>query len=100
MCIPQRRTCSDIFCTVHQVGGFGGLDTSFIDTEHTNSRSDDLSDKRDALSLQGRPDIKAQYYDRSVDKTSRSYIPREMIEHTLRFAEKLYPDSTARTLPQ
>lgn len=69
-------------------------------TSYVNCKSDNISCTRDALSLQGRPDIKAQFCDRCFDTKSPSYIPKELIDHTLQFAETLYPGSTAFSLPQ
>ena len=55
-------------------------------------KCDSLSSKRDALTIQGRPDIKCQVYDRSFDKSQLCYMPPDTVKRIMRFAEELYPD--------
>ena len=48
--------------------------------------------KRDALTIQGRPDIKAQIYDRCYDCGSDAYIPQSTVENVFAFAESKFPN--------
>lgn len=75
-----------------QVGGYCGVDSSYI-TSSNVLRSDGLSSKRDSLSLQGRPDVKAQLYDRALDMKNPAYIPSETIKHVVEYAERQFPES-------
>eukprot|EP00526_Cylindrotheca_closterium_P023880 CAMPEP_0113619212 /NCGR_PEP_ID=MMETSP0017_2-20120614/9749_1 /TAXON_ID=2856 /ORGANISM="Cylindrotheca closterium" /LENGTH=197 /DNA_ID=CAMNT_0000528771 /DNA_START=86 /DNA_END=679 /DNA_ORIENTATION=- /assembly_acc=CAM_ASM_000147 len=48
---------SDTFCSVKQVGGFAGIDSSYMTSCNRASKSDHLSRERDALAVQVLPDI-------------------------------------------
>ena len=83
---------SDTFCTVRQVGGFGGIDSSYITSANLSTKCDNLSNRRDALSIQGRADIRAQIYDRCSEPDSACFMPREKIERILSRSESEFPD--------
>lgn len=72
-----------------QVGGYNGIDSSYI-TSSNVLRCDPLSAKRDALSVEGRPDIKAQLYDRCLNRKCPSFIPKGMIDQIVSYSEKEY----------
>ncbi|CAJ1944663.1 unnamed protein product [Cylindrotheca closterium] len=88
----QPNVFSDTFCTVKQVGGFGGIDSAYVTTSNVPMKSDTLSCNRDFLSIQGRPDIRAQINERSTDKNSPLYMSRDTIESIFRASELKYPD--------
>lgn len=75
-----------------QVGGFGGIDSSYLTSCNVPRRCDELSCRRDALSIQGRPDIRAQMNDRSLDIESPIYMPPEVIQRVIEYSELQYPD--------
>lgn len=88
--LMKRNVRSDTYCTVEQVGGYSGVDSCYVTTSNV-LRADGLSSKRDALSIAGRPDIKAHLFDRCSDNSDPSFIPRRMIDDILRNAEREYP---------
>ena len=88
----------DTYCTVNQVGGFNGLDSCFV-TSSNILNCDPLSARRDALSIQGRPDIKAQLYDRCLERKRLGYAPRSMVKEFTQYAEKEFGEPLT-SLPQ
>ena len=88
----QPNLFSDTFCTVKKVGGFGGIDSAYITSTNFPMKCDNLSNARDALSIQGRADIKAQIYDRSSDPDNACFMPREKVDSIMSTSEQKFPD--------
>jgi hypothetical protein len=83
---------SDTYQTVRLQGGYDVIDSCYLSAHENYSNANNLSHKRDSLSISGRDDVKHHIKHLSKTKDSMTYLPKENIDEKLQMATEQYPN--------
>jgi hypothetical protein len=73
-------------------GGYDGIDSCYLSAHGNYSNANNLSHRRDLLSISGRDDVKHHIKYLSKTKDSMTYLPKEKIDEKLQMATEQYPN--------
>jgi hypothetical protein len=73
-------------------GGHDGIDSCYLSAHGNYSNANNLSHKRDSLSISGRDDVKHHIEHLCKTKDWMTYLPKENIDEKLRMATEQYPN--------
>lgn len=68
------------------------MDGAYITSHTACGTCNPLSSIRNALTIQGRPNIKCQVYNKSFDKSKAGYMPGSLVDKIIDFLEDRYQD--------
>lgn len=83
---------SDTYELAMLQGGFDGMDSTYVSTSAKYDVHDELANKRDCLSIQGRDDMYYHVAQLSKNKFDKNYLPERYVEEKLRHAGHMYPN--------